>query len=81
MVAEPALMGSYLPDTNILLTRFLCETGVAEVSDFMVVEEETHHRSLIRRAKAVRGTITFNCTFEYEDGDTIRMKAATVSDT
>ena len=29
----------YLPDTNVLLTRFLSDSGVAEVSDFMPVEE------------------------------------------
>src|SRR6185437_16723342 len=29
----------YLPDTNVLLTRFLGADGVAEVSDFMPVEE------------------------------------------
>lgn len=28
----------YLPDTNILLSRFLSHEGVAEVSDFMPVE-------------------------------------------
>ena len=26
----------YLPDTNMLLTRFLADEGVAEVSDFMI---------------------------------------------
>ena len=29
----------YLPNTNILLTRFLSESGVAEVTDFMPVEQ------------------------------------------
>src|SRR5262245_46967483 len=29
----------YLPDTCVLLTRFLSEDGVAEISDFMPVEE------------------------------------------
>jgi GH15 family glucan-1,4-alpha-glucosidase len=29
----------YLPDSNILLTRFLAPEGVAEISDFMPVEE------------------------------------------
>ena len=28
----------YLPDSNILLTRFLSPEGVAEISDFMPVE-------------------------------------------
>ena len=40
----PALDGAarkqlYLPDTNVLLTRFLDDDGVAEVSDFMPVED------------------------------------------
>src|SRR4026207_2565082 len=29
----------YLPDTNVLLTRFLSDSGVAEGSDFMPGEE------------------------------------------
>jgi len=49
----------YLPDSNILLSRFLCRTGVAEVSDFMVVNETTPQHRLIRRAKAIRGEIKF----------------------
>src|SRR5580692_10122830 len=35
----------YLPDTNILLTRFLSERGVAEVTDFMpVVQKNDMHK-------------------------------------
>ncbi len=49
----------YLPDSNILLTRFLFTEGVAEVSDFMVVGEEDGTRALVRRAKTVRGRIRF----------------------
>ena len=49
----------YLPDTNVLLTRFLSADGVAEISDFMPVGENPRVRCLIRRAKAVRGTIRF----------------------
>lgn len=49
----------YLPDSNILLTRFLCKSGVAEISDFMVVDEKTPQHRLIRRVKAVRGEIRF----------------------
>jgi GH15 family glucan-1,4-alpha-glucosidase len=47
----------YLPDSNILLTRFLFEDGVGEVSDFMAVERGV--RALVRRAKTVRGEISF----------------------
>ncbi len=47
----------YLPDTNILFTRFLSGEGVAEISDFMAVEDGAHR--LVRRVKAVRGDIGF----------------------
>ena len=30
----------YLPDTNILLTRFLAEEGVAELTDYMPIEKD-----------------------------------------
>ena len=49
----------YLPDTNMLLTRFLADEGVAEVSDFMPVAELGHSHQIIRRAKTVRGKIDF----------------------
>jgi GH15 family glucan-1,4-alpha-glucosidase len=47
----------YLPDSAILLTRFLFAEGVAEVSDFMVVGAPA--RTLVRRVKAVRGELSF----------------------
>ena len=49
----------YLPDTCVLLTRFLSQDGVAEISDFMPVEEVGPVHNLIRRAKTVRGEIRF----------------------
>lgn len=50
----------YLPDTNVLLTRFLSPEGVAEVSDFMPVKEAAGHaHALVRRAKTVRGEVRF----------------------
>jgi GH15 family glucan-1,4-alpha-glucosidase len=48
----------YLPDSNILLTRFLFEDGLAELSDFMDVRGNT--RALVRRLKAVRGDVQVN---------------------
>ncbi|MFF4623594.1 glycoside hydrolase family 15 protein [Nonomuraea jabiensis] len=53
----------YIPDTNVLVTRFFADEGMAEVQDFMpVVAEETHeadrHR-LIRRLVCVRGSLPF----------------------
>jgi GH15 family glucan-1,4-alpha-glucosidase len=52
----------YLPDTNILLTRFQGKEAVGEVIDFMV--PETRHSGkardlLVRQATAVRGRATF----------------------
>jgi GH15 family glucan-1,4-alpha-glucosidase len=49
----------YLPDTNILLTRFLSDQGVAEISDFMPIHPEQHSSRLVRRVKTVRGEIRF----------------------
>ena len=50
----------YWPETNVLVTRFLCEDGVGEVVDFMPVggipgRPGTHQ--LIRRVTTVRGTL------------------------
>src|SRR5437879_5507319 len=39
----------YLPDSNVLLTRFLAADGVAEISDFMPVAEVENAHSLVRR--------------------------------
>src|SRR5690242_12361517 len=36
---DPSHRQQYLPDTNVLLTRFLDDEGVAEVSDFMPVAD------------------------------------------
>jgi GH15 family glucan-1,4-alpha-glucosidase len=59
----------YMPDSNILLTRFLSESGMAEVSDFMPILELGHAHDLIRRAKCIRGDIPFrmvcNPRFDY----------------
>src|SRR5467141_2798537 len=49
----------YLPDTNVLLTRFLSPDGVAEISDFMSIGDSDAGSRLVRRVKAVRGTIRF----------------------
>jgi GH15 family glucan-1,4-alpha-glucosidase len=49
----------YLPDTNILLTRFLSEEGVGEITDFMPVEELYDGKELIRRVTTVRGEVHY----------------------
>ncbi|HEX2340098.1 MAG TPA: glycoside hydrolase family 15 protein, partial [Vicinamibacterales bacterium] len=56
---DAVLKQLYLPDTNVLLTRFLSDAGVAEVSDFMPVEDAGVAHNLVRRAKTVRGELRF----------------------
>src|SRR4029077_18112291 len=59
VLASAARRQLYLPDTNLLLTRFLDADGVAEVSDFMPVEDAGLAHNLVRRAKTVRGEVRF----------------------
>ena len=50
----------YLPDTNVLITRFLMPDGVAEVHDFMPPPrsgEAAHRHRIVRRVLAVRGHV------------------------
>jgi GH15 family glucan-1,4-alpha-glucosidase len=58
----------YLPDTNVLLTRFLSSEGVGEVADFMPVDPNGEKR-LIRRVTTVRGEVNYQLRccprFEY----------------
>jgi GH15 family glucan-1,4-alpha-glucosidase len=52
----------YLPDSCVLLTRFLSAEGVGEVLDFMPIEEGPHRRKthqIVRVVRAVRGTVRF----------------------
>src|SRR5215471_10940899 len=51
----------YLPDTAILVTRFMTPDGVGEVHDFMPVIEEpaTDRHRLMRNIRVVRGTMRF----------------------
>jgi GH15 family glucan-1,4-alpha-glucosidase len=52
----------YLPDTNVLITRFLMPDGVGEVQDFMppaTTSKSAHRPRMIRRVVAVRGEMRF----------------------
>ncbi len=62
----------YFPDTNILLTRFLGESGIAAISDFMPVEQLGHRQHLVRRLKVIRGEIPFRmvCAPKFDYGRT-----------
>ncbi len=51
----------YLPNTAILVTRFMTEEGVGELIDFMPVEEgeATDRHRIVRVLRVVRGTMSF----------------------
>jgi GH15 family glucan-1,4-alpha-glucosidase len=51
----------YLPDTNILLTRFLAEEGVAELTDYMPIEKSGGQQSeIVRMVSVIRGNVHFH---------------------
>src|ERR1700676_1866917 len=53
----------YLPETNVLITRFLTVEGVGDITDFMPVKREgsAHHQHhIIRSVKVVRGSLSFD---------------------
>src|ERR1700719_91037 len=50
----------YLPDTNILLTRFLADEGVAELTDYMPIETDREQpNEIIRTVSVIRGNVHF----------------------
>jgi GH15 family glucan-1,4-alpha-glucosidase len=77
----------YLPNTNVLLTRFLSESGVAEVTDFMPVGQDGNTRQydnhLIRVLRVIKGRVPFemHCSprFNYaRSGHTVRTEQNSV---
>ncbi|MFZ0217399.1 MAG: glycoside hydrolase family 15 protein [Candidatus Dormiibacterota bacterium] len=60
----------YLPDTNVLLTRFLSDDGVGEITDFMPVDDARHPHAIVRRVTGVRGpfSFTFRCAPRFDYG-------------
>lgn len=62
---ESTVKQMYLPNTNLLMTRFFLDAGMAELTDFMSIgreaggETEQSARQLIRIVNAVRGPIPF----------------------
>jgi GH15 family glucan-1,4-alpha-glucosidase len=64
----------YLPETNVLISRFFCKHGVGEVTDFMPVHSEPvlKTRAIIRQVRAVRGEVRFKMecmpSFDYGNG-------------
>ncbi len=57
--SAPKLKQIYLPDSNILLTRFLFADGVTEISDFMPIESDRVQHNLVRRVKCILGEIKY----------------------
>ncbi|MEX0762707.1 MAG: glycoside hydrolase family 15 protein [Dehalococcoidia bacterium] len=50
----------YLPETNILVTRFLTPEGAAEIIDYMPIEHEAEagvHHDLVRKVTGLRGSM------------------------
>ena len=65
----------YWPDTNVLVTRFLCHAGVGELQDFMPVGAAARRDGsshLIRRVRVSRGQMQFRIlcepAFDYARG-------------
>ncbi|HSU32964.1 MAG TPA: trehalase-like domain-containing protein [Bryobacteraceae bacterium] len=49
----------YLPDTNILVTRYLSENAVAEITDFMPVDPGHDRHRVVRTVHSVKGQMRF----------------------
>ena len=51
----------YFPDTAMLITRFLTEEGVGEITDFMPIagNQATDRHRIVRQMKVVRGRMRF----------------------
>ncbi|MFA5981022.1 MAG: glycoside hydrolase family 15 protein [Pseudomonas sp.] len=50
----------YLPDTNVLQTRWLSDDAVVEITDLLTIGEEDDLPLLIRRVRAVSGQVTIH---------------------
>jgi GH15 family glucan-1,4-alpha-glucosidase len=58
--AEGRYKQMYLPDTNVLMTRFLSPDGVGDLIDFMPWKSgETGLQGIVRIARCVRGCVSF----------------------
>ena len=62
----------YMPDTNVLVTRFFAEEGIAEVIDFMPIQDGNHGCTIIRKIATIRGRINFtmHCSPRFNYADT-----------
>ena len=57
----------YLPDTNILLTRFLADEGVAELTDYMpIASDGKEPNEIVRSLSVVRGDVLSRCAASHD---------------
>jgi GH15 family glucan-1,4-alpha-glucosidase len=50
----------YLPETNILVTRFLAEEGMAELTDYMPIDNDGGEpNEIVRKVAVIRGDVRF----------------------
>ncbi|MFL5691838.1 MAG: trehalase-like domain-containing protein, partial [Ktedonobacteraceae bacterium] len=88
-IAPPDMPGMghkqlYIPETNVLITRFLTVDGVGEIVDFMPVKEigsAEHQHHLIRSVSMARGSLPFEMVcrpaFNYaRDSHTLHLSKA-----
>ncbi len=64
----------YLPDTNVLLTRYFSPEGLAETLDFMpIITHPGQRHRLVRNVRVIRGKMTFDAecrpAFDYARGE------------
>ena len=52
----------YIPGTAVLLTRFFSDDGIAEVTDYMPLEEEGNKSvcAIVRKIKTIRGNVDYH---------------------
>lgn len=64
-VDNPRCKQLYIPETNVLITRFFGDDGIAEITDFMPIESRTlqgkraNYHQIIRRVSTVAGKVQF----------------------
>jgi GH15 family glucan-1,4-alpha-glucosidase len=61
---EPRMLQLYVPETNVLITRWMAESGSTEVMDMLAHPDARPHqnntaRCVIRRVTVTRGTVAF----------------------
>jgi GH15 family glucan-1,4-alpha-glucosidase len=66
-VAATTTTQMYMPETAILVTRHVSESGIAEVVDFMPIDAPTvvsDRRRLVRAVRGVRGEVEFEALLQ-----------------